>query len=116
MACGAGLFLPAVIATVIVLVAMAVIGFVEWKVSLKSYSLIYEARGVDETTMLSSLLHAMDKEHCRLGQVDRDVFGTVHRVSFTHAATRRRHERLRLRLLSEPGIEVLMTYPDAEED
>jgi putative Mg2+ transporter-C (MgtC) family protein len=116
MACGAGLFLPALIATVIVLVAMAVIGFVEWKVSLKKYSLIYEARGPDETAMLTSLLDAMDKEHQRLGTVDRDCFGSVHRVSFSHAATKRRHEQLRVRLRDEPAIQVLNTYPDSEED
>jgi putative Mg2+ transporter-C (MgtC) family protein len=116
MACGAGLFLPALIATVIVLVAMAAIGFLEWKVSLKKYSLIYEARGSDETAILMSLLSAMDLEHQRLGPVDRDVFGTIHRVSFSHAATKRHHERLRLRLVGEDAIEVLNTYPDSEED
>lgn len=116
MACGAGLFLPALIATVIVMVAMAAIGFVEWKVSLKKYVLIYEVRGSDETAMLAALLTAMDLEHQRLSSTDRDTFGLVHRVSFSHAATRRRHERLRLRLMEEDAIEVLNTYPDSEED
>lgn len=116
MACGAGLFLPAVIATVIVLVAMAAIGFVEWKVSLKSYSLIYEARGSDETGLLTAILEAMDKEQRRLGSVDRDTIGSVQRVSFSHAATKRRHEQLRLRLLAEPAIQVLKTFRDSEED
>src|SRR5271154_2150631 len=46
MACGAGLFLPAVVATLILLVSMAVIGLVEWRANLKAYPLIYEARGV----------------------------------------------------------------------
>jgi putative Mg2+ transporter-C (MgtC) family protein len=116
MACGAGLFLPAIIATVIVLVAMAAIGFVEWRVNLKSYSLIYEARGSDETSMLTCILDAMDKEEQRLGSVDRDVIGTVQRVSFSHAATKRRHEHLHRRLLAEPAIQVLKTFKDPEED
>jgi putative Mg2+ transporter-C (MgtC) family protein len=116
MACGAGLFLPALIATVIVLVAMAAIGFLEWKVSLKKYSLIYEARGSDETAILTALLAAMDLEHQRLSSTDRDTFGLVHRVCFSHAATKRRHERLRRRLMEEDAIEVLNTYPDSEED
>jgi putative Mg2+ transporter-C (MgtC) family protein len=116
MACGAGLFLPAVIATVIVLVAMAAIGFVEWKVSLKSYSLIYEARGSDETNLLTAILEAMDKEQQRLGGVDRDAIGSVQRVSFSHSATKRRHEHLHARLLGEPAIQVLKTFRDSEED
>ena len=116
MACGAGLFLPAVIATVIVMVAMAAIGFVEWRVNLKSYPLIYEVRGSDETSLLTSVLEAMDKEHRRLGSVDRDLIGTVQRVSFSHSATKRKHESLRLRLLAEPAIQVLKTFRDSEED
>ena len=116
MACGAGLFLPAVIATVIVMVSMAVIGFVEWRVNLKSYPLIYEVRGSDETSLLTSVLEAMDKEHRRLGSVDRDLIGTVQRVSFSHSATKSKHEHLRFRLLAEPAIQVLKTFRDSEED
>ena len=116
MACGAGLFLPAVIATLIVMVSMAAIGFIEWRVSLKSYPLIYEARGGDETALLMSILQAMDKAQHRLANVDRDTIGTVQRVSFSHSATRRQHERLRIQLLAEPAIEVLKTFRDSEED
>jgi putative Mg2+ transporter-C (MgtC) family protein len=116
MACGAGLFLPAVIATLIVVVAMLVIGFVEWKVSLKAYPLIYEARGSDETNMLISILDAMDKEQQRLYGVDRDEIGVLQRVSFSLSATKRRHERLHKRLLAEPAISELKTFRDPEED
>jgi len=116
MACGAGLFLPAIIATLIVMLAMAAIGFVEWRVNLKSYPLIYEARGSDETNLLIAVLDAMDKEQRRLGTVERDTFGTVQRVSFSHSATKRKHEHLRLRLLAEPDIQVLKTFRDTEED
>ena len=103
MACGAGLFLPAAIATLIVTVSMAAIGFVEWRISLKSYPLIYEVRGSDETALLVSVLQAMDKEKHRLGGVDRDTIGTIQRVSFSHSATKRQHERLRLCLLAAGG-------------
>jgi putative Mg2+ transporter-C (MgtC) family protein len=116
MACGAGLFLPAIIATVIVILAMLMIGFIEWKVSLKAYPLIYEARGSDETDMLVSILDAMDSEKQRLSTVDRDTIGVLQRVSFSLSATRRRHERLLKRLLAEPAISQLKTYRDPEED
>ncbi len=116
MACGAGLFLPAVIATGIVVVAMLVIGFVEWKVSLKAYPLIYEARGDDESAMLVSILDAMDKEKQRLWGVDRDEIGVLQRVCFSLSATRRRHEHISKRLLAEPAISELKTYRDSEED
>jgi putative Mg2+ transporter-C (MgtC) family protein len=116
MACGAGLFLPAIIATLIVLVAMAAIGFVEWRVNLKAYPLIYEVRGSDATSLLTSILDSMDREEQRLGTVEQDTIGNVQRVSFSHSATKRKHEHLRIRLLGEPAIQVLKTFRDPEED
>ena len=116
MACGAGLFLPAIIATVIVLVSMAAIGFVEWRANVKSYPMIYEARGSDETTLLSAVLDAMDKGNRRLGSVDRDSFGAVQRVSFTHSSTKRGHEQLHKCLTDEPAIQILKTFRASEED
>jgi len=116
MACGAGLFLPAVIATLIVVIAMLVIGFVEWKVSLKAYPLIYEARGDDQTNMLVSILDAMDKEKQRLSGFEHDTIGLLERVCFSISATKRLHERLRHRLLAEPAISELKTFRDPEED
>lgn len=116
MACGAGLYLPALIATIIVLVAMAMIGFVEWKVSLKTYSLIYETRGSDSDNMLVSILDAMDKQQLRLYGVERDAIGVLQRVSFSLSATKRRHERMHTLLLAEPAISELKTFRDPEED
>jgi putative Mg2+ transporter-C (MgtC) family protein len=116
MACGAGLFLPAIVATVIVLVAMAAIGMIEWRANLKAYPLIYEARGSDQTALLSAILDAMDKEQQRLGSVTSDAFGPVQRVSFSFSANKRIHDQLRVCLLSEPDIQVLKTFRDREED
>ena len=116
MACGAGLFLPAVIATLIVLVAVFLIGFLEWKMSLKAYSLIYETRGSDETSMMVSILDAMDKEQQRLDGVDRDTIGAIQRISFSHSATRKKHEQLRAHLTAEPAIQVLKVFRDLEAE
>ena len=116
MACEAGLFLPAVIATIIVVVAMLMIGTVEWKISLKAYPLIYEARGTDPNSMLASILDAMDQEKQRLAHIHRDTIGLIERISFSVSATKRRHEQLHARLRTESAITELKTYRDPEED
>jgi len=116
MACGAGLFAAAIFATVIVLIALILIGVLEQNVNLKIYPLIYEARGDDDILILTSVLDAMDKEKERLGPVERDLIGTMHRISFTLTATKRQHELLHARLLSEPAITDLKTFRDPEED
>lgn len=116
MACGAGLYLPAIIATLIVLIALVLIGFVEWRVNLKAYPQIYEARGSDQTGMLTSILDAMDHLQERLANFDCDAIGSLQRVSFSLTATKRRHQSILVRLLAEPSIDVIKIFRDPEED
>jgi len=116
MACGAGLLAAAAIATVIVIIALEVVGFLERRASIKIYSLIYEARGSDQTAMLHCILDAMDKAGEQFGDFAANAIGDLQRVTFTITATKRQHERLRGKLLSEPGINALMNFRDPEED
>lgn len=116
MACGAGLYGAAAMATAIAIFALEIVGFFEHRASLKGFSLVYETRGRDETGMLKSILDAMDKCGERLACVERDAIGELQRVSFTVIATKREHERLRERLLAEPAIDALFTFRDLEED
>jgi len=116
MSCGAGLFATATIATVIALLSLELVGFLEQRVNLKIYPLIYEARGQDETGMLMCVLDAMDKEKERLGAVDREAIGSLQRISFSLTATKRQHEQLRTRLMAEPSIDDLKIFRDPEEE
>jgi putative Mg2+ transporter-C (MgtC) family protein len=116
MACGAGLYAAAAVATVIVIIALEVVGFLERHANLKIFPLLYEARGQDQARMLESILKAMDAADERLTSVDRDAIGELQRLSFTLVATKKQHERLRGRLLAEPAIDALHTFRDPEED
>lgn len=116
MACGAGLYWAALMATLICVFALEVVGFLERRASIKGFSLVYEARGRDQTVMLKSILDAMDRSNERLACVERDAIGDLQRVSFTVVATKREHERLHERLLAEPAIDALFNFRDLEED
>lgn len=116
MACGAGLLAAAAVATGIVIVALQVVGFLERRANIKIFSLVYEARGRDQTAMLQSILEAMDRAGERLSVVDRDAIGELQRLSFTLTATKRQHERLYKQLATEPAIETLLNFHDPEED
>ena len=116
MACGAGLLAVAAIATVIVIIALEMVGFLERRASIKIYSLIYETRGTDQAAMLRSILDAMDKAGERLADYATNAIGDLQRVSFTITATKKQHERLRGRLSSEPAIDLLLNFRDPEED
>jgi putative Mg2+ transporter-C (MgtC) family protein len=116
MACGAGLYLAAVVATALVIVSLELVGFLERRANLKAYSLVYEARGSDTTLMLGSILDAMDNAGQRLADVAQDSIGKLQRVSFTIIATNKQHLRLRARIEAEPSIEKVLTFRDPEED
>jgi putative Mg2+ transporter-C (MgtC) family protein len=116
MACGAGLYAAAAVAAVIVILALEVVGFLERRANLKGYSMVYEARGSDQTQMLQSILDAMDKAGERLTDVQRDAIGELQRVSFALTATKKQHQTLRVKLLAEPAINALFTFRDPEED
>ncbi|MGD0913444.1 MAG: MgtC/SapB family protein [Terracidiphilus sp.] len=116
MACGAGLYGAAAVATALVIVSLELVGFLERRANLKAYSLMYEARGSDATLMLSSILDAMDKAGQRLADVGHDVIGKLQRVSFTVIASNRQHQRLCAKLEAEPAIDKVLTFRDPEED
>src|SRR5580692_7201893 len=75
MACGAGLYMAAAVATLIVIVAMEFVGILEHQVNLKAYSVTYEARGDDQLLILQSILEAMDKAGKRLSDVETSAIG-----------------------------------------
>lgn len=116
IACGAGLYASAAIGTLMVILALELVGLMERRANLKGFPLIYEARGSDQTTMLQSILDAMDKSGERLAAVERDTIGELQRVSFILTATKRQHDRVKTFLQAEPAISALHTFRDPEED
>jgi putative Mg2+ transporter-C (MgtC) family protein len=116
MACGAGLFAAAAVATVIAVAALELVGLLERRASIKIYPQIYEARGIDQTAMLGSILNAMDKAEQRLADYQSDTIGNLQRVSFTIIATKKQHERLHQQLLAQTAIDALLNFRDPEED
>jgi len=116
MACGAGLYAAASVATLIVIVAMELVGFLERRANIKPYTVTYEARGGDQLLMLQSILGVMDKEGLRLSDVETNSVGALQRVIFPLNATNRQHARLQSEFRTEPGISNLFTFRDPEDD
>jgi putative Mg2+ transporter-C (MgtC) family protein len=116
MACGAGLYLAAAVAALIVIVAMELVGFLERRANIKPYTVTYEARGSDQLLILQSILDAMDKQGQRLSDVETNAIGNVQRVIFPLNATTRQHKRLHTELHAKPGISNLFTFRDPEDE
>ncbi|ADW69842.1 MgtC/SapB transporter [Granulicella tundricola MP5ACTX9] len=116
MACGAGLYIEAVMATVMVLVALQLIGVMEYRMPWKQSVLLYEVRGLHESVMYPAILDVMDKAGLRMNVVDRDSFGSLERVTFMVTATRHRHAVLLKDLRDSDATDHVTAYPDAEQD
>jgi putative Mg2+ transporter-C (MgtC) family protein len=116
MACGAGLYAPAVLATVTVIVVLEGVGVIEKKSNLKLYLRIYEVRSDDANSMEKTILKAMDSEGLHLTDLERSTVGGVQRATFTASATSKRHAKLKKVLREAEGINDVLNFRSWEED
>jgi putative Mg2+ transporter-C (MgtC) family protein len=116
MACGAGLYVEAAIATLIVYCALRFIGMLESRSVWKRYPMLYEVRGSDQDTMFAAVLAVLDREHLRLNIVERDKVGSLERVTFTLSASSARHKKLLAELTASYATDKVVAFRDEEED
>lgn len=98
MACGAGFYLQAVFATMVILVALSLLGWIETHFSLKPLILTYEAVGEKADELMSEVNRILEQEQrlmesVQIGRSDGDF-----RVNFAIDATRKEHQSLLQRL------------------
>jgi putative Mg2+ transporter-C (MgtC) family protein len=140
MTCGAGLYVEALISTLLVLLALQVVGMFESKLGWKRYPMIYEVRadvgavlgkdvvGADRAEALAeeaaaalqrmqrAILKTLDSANLRLSVLDRNNIGGMERVAFTVNATRSTHARLLRELRESDATDQVVTFVDEEED
>lgn len=140
MTCGAGLYIEALIATVLVLLALQAVGAVESKLGWKRYPMVYEVRADVGATLSSdvvgperaeelanevalarhrmqrAILKVLDSANQRLAVQDRDNVAGMERVSFTVTATRKTHTRLLHELRESDATDQVVVFRDTEEE
>lgn len=102
MASGGGLYLPAIFATIVLLLALHVLGFLESKFSLKLLQMTYEISGEDAGAVIDGINTALADEHKMMQTVQVARVDHHSRVQFSVDATRAEHERLLVRLRQIP--------------
>jgi putative Mg2+ transporter-C (MgtC) family protein len=103
MACGGGLYAPAIFATVMILLSLILLGRMEERFSLKTFTTGYEVIGPDSERVIGAVNSVLEDEHKVMQSVSVGRLDNKSRVQFTVEGTRKEHESLqaRLRLLSE---------------
>jgi putative Mg2+ transporter-C (MgtC) family protein len=116
MACGAGLYIEAGLATLIVLFALIFIGFLEAGSGWKRYPMLYEVRGRDQSRMYVAILSVLDRAGMRLCIVERDSVATLERMTFLVNASKKMHERLIGELRQSDATDQVVVFRDADAE
>jgi len=138
--CGAGLYIVAGLATLLVLIALQIIGVLEGRLGWKRYPKVYEvradigailpkeavgearaeiiAREVAAAThrMQMSILKVLDSIGQRLSVLDRDNIAGIERVSFIVNATHKVHARVFHELQADDACDKVIAFKDTEEE
>jgi putative Mg2+ transporter-C (MgtC) family protein len=139
MTCGDGMYMEAVIATVLLLVALQIVGAMEGGLGWKRYPMMYEVRadvgvmpgrnvdaGHAQTVterveqarhrMMAAVLRVLDAAGQRLHIVDRDNVAGLERICFSVLATRRTHAEVLQQLRASDATDQVVVFEDAEDD
>ena len=116
MACGAGLYVEAVLATIITLIALAMVGYVESRAGWKHVAMLYEVRGTDRKAMYVCVLSVLDRMGIPLKVQHHESTEGFERMSFVIQATRNRHAELFSQLRSSGTTEQVVVFRDSEEE
>ena len=116
MACGAGLYIEAALATAIVVFALLVIGVLEGKSGRTRFSMWYEVRGDDEKALYVAILSVLDREHIRLSVVEHSSVASIERVTFEVLASAVTHKRLLSELRASLATGRVEVFRDPEEE
>jgi len=116
MACGAGLYVEAALATLIVMAALRVVGAMEARLPWKQLVLLYEVRGDDRQRMYTEILRVLDKSKIRMNILEKETFGTMERVTFAVSANKKKHQSLLHELRESDKTDEVMVFEDANQD
>jgi len=116
MACGAGLYLEASLATVIALLALTLVGYWEGHSGWKKYPLVYEVRGDNQNRIYVAILSVLDRAGERLNVIGRDSVGMLERVTFTVNANQAKHQLLLTELKASDAADQVVAFRDVEAE
>jgi putative Mg2+ transporter-C (MgtC) family protein len=116
MACGAGLYVEAALATLIVIIALQFIGLLEEKLGWKHYPMLYEVRGTDQTAIYRAVLSVLDRYAVRLNVIEKDSVAELERLTFLVSTDRRKHALLLTQLKASDQTDQVVSFHDEEDE
>jgi putative Mg2+ transporter-C (MgtC) family protein len=116
MACGGGLYLPAVFATMLLVMALIALGMIEEKVGFKPVMMTYEAQGDNADIVLENVNYVMERENLQMQWVQSGRLNGMTRLVFAVDAFRSQHKLLMDALRAQTGIKHFSCISAKEQD
>ena len=116
MACGAGLYLEAVLATGIVILALQLVGMLESKLGWKHFPMLYEVRGTDQSKMYVAILSVLDRLSIRMNVIEKDSVAEMERITFLLSTGRKQHAQILAALKAADATDQVIAFHDEEEE
>jgi putative Mg2+ transporter-C (MgtC) family protein len=105
MACGGGLYITAIFATIVLLIALTVLGVFERKLNLKEVTMMYEVQGHQAQELIESVNGVLEQDRKIMQSVQIGRSNGHFRVQFTVSASYGQHQELLKRLRQISGAE-----------
>ena len=116
MAAGGGFYLFAIFASIVILIALYVLGFMEERFGLKAHLLTYEVLGDNAMLMLEGVNQAVEREHLGLHNLEISHLGEEQRVQFTVDATPRDHNNIYEQLRRNLNVRAVHSFGVQERE
>jgi putative Mg2+ transporter-C (MgtC) family protein len=116
MACGGGLYLPAVFATMLLVMALIALGMIETKLGFKPVMMTYEAQGDNADIVLENVNYVLDRENLQMQWVQTGKLNGMTRLIFAVDAFRSQHKLLMEALRAQTGIKHFSCISTKEQD
>jgi putative Mg2+ transporter-C (MgtC) family protein len=116
IAAGASHYLLATFATIIILVALNVLGWAEARVGLKLITMSYEVKGNSAPEILEELNQIMEQSHHSMQGLQVGRSQNQSRVVFSLTCTLPEHHRLQAKLKMQPALASVSTFDTTTEE
>lgn len=107
MAVGGGEYLPAIFATMVILVSLNLLGWVEARFNFKPMTVKYEVTSTDPEKLIEQVNKALEENRMMMQTMQLGQGQGVHRLQFTTEAKRREHQTLMNKLRGNPDLKEI---------
>jgi putative Mg2+ transporter-C (MgtC) family protein len=114
MAVGGGFYLAAIFATLVILIALHLLGYMESRLSLKPLLMAYEVIGASADELIYAVNELLADEHKTMQTVHINRTNSHYRVRFTVDATLNEHDTLLRQLRQLPAAQHIESLGPSE--